>query len=65
MRTRRGGILGIHALKTTADNRANCMTKFKSKKKQRRFCSDKMLNRFDYRSSGKMERKKPMKFPWL
>jgi len=65
MQTRRGGLLGIHAFKTMADNKRNCMSKFKTKRKQRRFCSDKMLNRFDYRSSGKMERKKPMKFPFM
>jgi len=65
MRTRRGGILGIHAFKTTSDNRRNCQAKYKSKRKQRRHCSDKMLKRFDYRSSGKVERKKPMKFPFL
>ena len=61
MHTRRGGLLGIHALKTTSDNRRNCMTKYKSKRKQRRMCSDKMLNKFDYRSSGKIERKKSRK----
>jgi len=59
MQTRRGGLLGLHMFKTTSDNRRNCMSKFKTKRKQRRFCSDKMLNRFDYRSNGKMERKKP------
>ena len=65
MRTRRGGLLGLHAFKTTADNRRNCMSKFKSKRKQRRMCTDKMLNRLDYRSSGKIQRKKSMKFPWM
>ena len=61
MRTRRGGLLGIHAFKTMSDNRRNCMSKFKSKRKQKRFCSDKMLSRYDYRKTGKMERKKPLK----
>lgn len=65
MRTRRGGLFGIHAFKTTADNKRNCMSKFKSKKKQRRMCSEKMLNQFDYRSTGKMQRKKPMKNPFM
>lgn len=65
MRTRRGGLFGIHALKTTADNRRNCMTKYKSKRKQRRMCSDKMLNKLDYRSSGKIERKKSRKLPFM
>ena len=65
MRTRRGGLFGIHAFKTTADNRRNCMTKFKSKKKQRRMCSEKMLNMLDYRSNGKIQRKKPIKVPFM
>jgi len=65
MRTRRGGLFGIHAFNTTADNRRNCMTKYKSKRKQRRMCSDKMLTRFDYRSSGKVEKKKETKFPLM
>lgn len=65
MRTRRGGLFGIHALKTTADNRRNCMTKYKSKKKQRKMCSDKMLAKLDYRSSGKVERKKPCKMSFM
>ena len=64
MRTRRGGLLGIHAFKTMADNRRNCMTKYKSKKKQRIMCSDKMLSKFDYRRTGKVQRKKPMKMPF-
>ena len=65
MRTRRGGLLGIHALKTTTDNRRNCMSKYKSKRQQRKRCSNKMLAKFDYRSSGKVERKKSFKMPFM
>ncbi len=65
MQTRRGGLFGIHALKTTADNKRNCMTKYKSKKKQRKMCCDKMLAKYDYRSNGKVQRKKSMKMPFM
>lgn len=68
MQTRRGGLFGIHAFKTTADNKRNCMSKYKSKKKQRKMCGDKMLNMLDFRSTGKIQRKKsrkPFKIPFM
>jgi len=65
MRTRRGGLFGISAFKTMSDNRRNCMTRFKSKRKQRKMCSNKMLHRLDYHSSGKIEKKRPMKLPFM
>lgn len=65
MQTRRGGLFGIHALKTTADNKRNCMTKYKSKKMQKKMCGDKMLAKYDYRSNGKMNRKKSFKMPFM
>ena len=65
MRTRRGGLFCINAFKTTADNKRNCMKKYKSRRKQKKRCSNKMLTKFDYRSSGKVERKKTMKMPFM
>jgi hypothetical protein len=51
----RGGVFGLHFLKTNADNRKNCMKKYGNSDE---YCSQKMLDAIDYHSDGTKDYKK-------